>query len=142
MYIKANELRVGNWVRYSDRERTCSIVAVTAIYTSGIGNILIWGDDVPLDVKHDNCYPIPLTPEILEKCGFSFSFTTDDAKFLPIDELFINHNNDNFPILNNKEDAIYASSYGYNEGIGIKYLHQLQNRFFSLTGEELIYNPK
>jgi hypothetical protein len=132
MALKVNDLRVNNWYKF--------------IKTSDNSNEVVYEqirDGCMIDVAIIIGEPIQLTPEILKKCGFSFEFTTDDSpKFLPIDELFITHSNDNFPLLNNKEDAIYASSYGDNEGIGIKYLHQLQNRFFSLTGKELIYNPK
>lgn len=60
---------------------------------------------------------IPLTPEILEKCGF---VQTSAATF------------------GNGIIGIYfgEGEYFYNHGKG-KYLHQLQNLYFALTGEEL-----
>jgi hypothetical protein len=72
--------------------------------------------------------PIPLTPEILEKAGFNM-----EGKYiwLKIDEAF--------------ELCTFASG---TPGVGLyfegqwlgdtfNYLHQIQNLFFALTGEEL-----
>jgi hypothetical protein len=36
----------------------------------------------------------------------------------------------------NNGDAIYFS-YGFEKSIELKYVHQLQNLYFALTGEEL-----
>lgn len=78
-------------------------------------------------------YPIPLTPEILEKCGFE---KQDNRWYkLNICEDYIN---------------LYFESLAKAElsisGLGMKlphieHLHQLQNLIYSLTKQELEYKP-
>ena len=74
--------------------------------------------DAPIDQLW--CKPIPLTEEWLLKFGFDkidFQFIKNGIKLFPIRDLYYRGN---FPI---KSD--------------IKYVHQLQNLYFALTGEEL-----
>ena len=65
--------------------------------------------------------PIPITSEILKKCGFEFSnglFRSDSCCL---------------------EYAVWHGKYlktGY-VGSAFRYLHQLQNLYFEVTGEEL-----
>jgi hypothetical protein len=81
---------------------------------------------------------IPLTPEILEKCGFE---TTGDFK---------NNITCDFKskkLWNGAQVNIYSRHkrfyYWMNEtyNIELKSLHQLMNIFFALTNTELIYKP-
>jgi hypothetical protein len=109
--IKANELRIGNWV-----------------YNSGEPYKIDWRND---DYWHtDSLEPIPLTPEILEKCGFN-NFGKD-----------LIHSD--FAIEKRKDIAVLWPNEGctetHNIKVPCKYLHQLQNLFFALTGEELEIN--
>ena len=80
--------------------------------------ISILKNDVQFTVE-----PIPITPEILEKFGFEktdqFTFSKSGIKLTPIRDLYFRAQ---FPI---KAD--------------IKHLHQLQNLYFALTGEELTF---
>lgn len=118
--IKANELRIGNLINYN--EQYCKVVS---LYDDGI----IWFDDKNNDSYSSEVYepnPIPLTPEILEKAGFE--------KYEKIkDECW---HKGNFEIFK-------TSSPGYSMDIEkdiypeLIYLHQLQNLYFALTGEEL-----
>lgn len=70
--------------------------------------------------------PIPLTPEWLERCGFanepigSNSYIKEDVK-----------------IFNFNDDGIYKM---WNYKVEVKNVHQLQNLYFALTGEELTIN--
>ena len=74
--------------------------------------------------------PIPLSPEILEKCGFKkqlikgktdkYWFEKGEISYNEIHEKFWYHG-----VLENSP----------------KYLHQLQNLYFSLTGGELTFKP-
>ncbi|MDP4265714.1 MAG: hypothetical protein Q8941_24560 [Bacteroidota bacterium] len=66
--------------------------------------------------------PIPLTPEILEKAGFERQRSKD------LEDVWVK-----------KGVGISADGY-YNHDIKREYLHQLQNLYFALTGEELIIN--
>lgn len=115
--IQANELRIGNYVKLNGR-----IMKPNAELMS----LIITGETI-------DPMPIPLTPEILEKCGLEK--TTDNPN-----EYFIRLNNgiDRLMVSNNSVGIIVFGSKvltsWYNH---IKSLHQLQNLYFALTGEEL-----
>ena len=96
-----------------------------------------------------NIQPIPLTEELLLKCGFENipHFTVTNSKtldigrgrFLSIGDVE-NCNQMMFiqSIYNNKiTDLVCVHNYDYD---GWLHLHQLQNIYFSLTGEELNIN--
>ena len=109
-----NELRIGNWVNCEclDFENEC--IQLENIHPKG--TIV---DGYPYSIKE--LKPIPLTEEWLLKFGFDkidFQFIKNGIKLFPIRDLYYRGN---FPI---KSD--------------IKYVHQLQNLYFALTGEELI----
>lgn len=113
--IQANELRIGNWVKDS------------------FGYLVI---GVNAKVEFASAYePITLTPEILEKCGFddfkSNVYGNDEYIELDLDgdiyNVFIKQIN-----IDETIDSILM----HNQ---IKYLHQLQNLYFALTGEELTF---
>lgn len=76
------------------------------------------------DIKHIS--PIPLTPEILEKAGFKAKgsgFWNLEKDFCSL-EVYIN------------DKSITTFSYNW-EVAECQNLHQLQNLYFALTGEEL-----
>lgn len=107
--MNIKELRIGNWISNSYFP-----IQVTHI---------------ALDM-YGACEGIPLTPEILEKCGFdlreAYSMNWGEFKFWTNDKLSLGE--DFQPLLNELKYEL-------------KYLHQLQNLIFSLIGEELNYTP-
>jgi len=121
--IQANELRIGNWVYYGQ-----SIRPITAIHESpsrkcvGVDNML---------TEFAVIQPIPLTPEILEKAGFTndgdnyFSFEGYTIWFRP-DEKECNYG---WFLLSSDKTEAYSAAFDH--------VHQLQNLYFALTGEEL-----
>lgn len=126
--IKANELRVGNLVvlnvNYKD-----NIHRIDEIYTDEVKVTSIEdGGCFPI-MKLRTCKPIPLSPEWLERCGLldSGSSYKGELRFKGCGHLTI--------------EVIEKGNLGYfapfNKTIEIKYLHQLQNLYFTLTGEEL-----
>lgn len=130
--IKANELRIGNWVTELRNSRIVSIDGIEpnhefvwVNYLNGFGQY---------KVGVDNIEPIPLTPEILEKCGFvlisknSYWCFKNEVGFV-LCMWMADSCVQGFEV---KGSFYYGDSY-----IEIKYLHQLQNIYFSLTGEEL-----
>lgn len=121
--INNNELMLGNYVNY---------------YTSPTKVIQISDDIITCIVDNHKLYlkntiiePIPITEEILEKCGFEKTYDDNGfCKFHKVENSFIEvfiykYNDSLFRI--GKTDA----------NIEIKYLHQLQNSYFILTGEKL-----
>ncbi len=84
-----------------------------------------------MEVTYADLSPIPLTEEILLKCGFKkiepegwYRKVTEREASM---ELF------------NGSPFHYADG---NFSPDINYLHQLQNLYYSLTGEELTFNPQ
>lgn len=126
--MKIHELRIGNLVK-------CKTSNDSAIYSV----IQIDGFGLKVRLSHprhteftplDRIKPIPLTEEILLKCGFrKTNLEGYDVHF--------KYTN---PLLRSDITAIYNSDFSLKlDGVarGIKYLHRLQNLFFDLTGKEL-----
>lgn len=115
--MKANELRVGNWVRKKGSDTKIQV------------------DPSILNVSElINYQPIPLTPEILEKCGFDkkqnklFVYQLKRVRIWVGTAGCISYLDNE-----DKDESIYIGE--------LSYLHQLQNLFYSITGEELNYQP-
>ena len=126
--MKQNELRIGNWVDWDEKTIRSE---VKGIHPSG--NYLHLENGW---VQLSRCEPIPLTEEWLVRFGFkesnnygyflsphkdsrSDSSSTRLCFFLEIMD---------FIVSSNHYDAWY---------VNCKYVHQLQNLYFALTGEEL-----
>jgi hypothetical protein len=125
--MEANELRLGNLCEYFIQDNVEKDYWVK-------NKIDI--QDLELCLKEKEYFnklyqPIPLTPEILEKCGFYF----EKHWYKRIANL------DFFICSLGNMDEFYLLQFG---SCGImppcKYLHQLQNLYFALTGEELTVN--
>ena len=129
--LQPQELRIGNWVMSVympyGHEQGSNYEKVTANTIHSLGNELY------TSFKH---YGIPLTPDILEKCGFEWE--TSEKKHLC-------HNGDgdisfSFTAEQIKEGMIYCYCDNYFKAaweVKVKYLHQLQNLYFALCGKEL-----
>jgi hypothetical protein len=116
--MKANELRIGNLIRFNNLIEKEKIVTVTGRF------LLPFSEDVG-DIS--NYYqPIPLTEEWLLKFGFEKigEYWYKDRFF--IEMLF---GRLNLRITINNAESAYANS--------VQYVHQLQNLYFALTGNEL-----
>jgi hypothetical protein len=110
--IQANELRVGNYV-YDFSGKPVVVVRTTFGAT-------------PLET------PIPLTPEILEKCGF------EEINIIHVDERPYDGSIGDYQIKQFKSRM--KNGYYLSHQTKLLYLHQLQNLYFALTGEELTVN--
>ena len=110
--IDAKELMLGNWANYGNEP--------TQITTVWLTYIEYWGSHVaskkkPLPEKMFS--PIPLTEGWLLEFGINEIIKLDIGIW-------------------NNGDAIYLM-YGNERSVSLKYVHQLQNLYFALTGEEL-----
>jgi hypothetical protein len=118
--MKANELRIGNYVQ-SGR----GIYTIGYISTDGIEAVL--SEDKTLIINNSIIFkPIPLTEQWLKDFGFrkvGYNEEENDVFTIKDDEVWILWNGHKF-ILDQYENEI-------------KYVHQLQNLYFALTGEEL-----
>jgi hypothetical protein len=119
--MKATELRIGNWVDQPNE----GVAKVTSI----LNNLQIRTETGYVD-KY--CKSIPLTEEWLLKFGF-FRHHYDYAN----DVIYIKNVVDNTEF----EWGVYpfelGSGFIMNKSKNLKYVHQLQNLYFVLTGQEL-----
>jgi hypothetical protein len=121
--MKATELRIGNYVFYNSENDKNEPVR---FYDK------LDGEDIKQMEEHEHYLglhePIPLTPEILEKCGFENG------------ERQINAHNDTIQVCGETVRLWAGSAEGHGVHVLCQSLHQLQNLFFALTGEELEVN--
>jgi len=124
--MKANELRIGNYVTFNNFIQPEKIVIVD-------GRFLLPFNKT--DSEINNYYqPIPLTEEWLFKLGFEkindFNYSFDDFMYLSVED-------------EDWED-LCMDVHIKNADVGIIYLtalecvHHLQNLYFSLTNTELV----
>lgn len=131
--MKPSELRIGNWI-YDDEGRLSKIKGMKP-FDHSVRCDEDEGCELLFDYMHpvhglmdgyecdsNRCEPIPLTPEILEKCGF------EQANGIMLWEC-------------NGVQIAYETICGYfriyPRTNKIEYLHQLQNLYWCLVGEEL-----
>lgn len=127
--MKANELRIGNNVQYKGRPIRIESLIKDEFWT------INRGDSIET-IRLSDIEPISLTPEILEKCGFfSNRHSIDDSIYESThlsSELRVQ-----FGELKIIKDKTLKVTYKWETIAHIKSLHQLQNLYFALTGEEL-----
>jgi len=118
--MKANELRIGNWIEFNNFISHPNNLQVTPRMFRQLGMDLSENLDLELSGYHK---PILLTEEWLVKFGF-VKFITKDVYPTFANNLF-NWNN----------GILYLIGYGFMNHV--KHVHQLQNLYFALTGKEL-----
>jgi hypothetical protein len=141
------ELRIGNWITYPKYwdDTPIRVTGVSVVdrrddesgiyeeFLSLLDNDFLTSDNFNSFVDYKNgvikveeIEPIPLTEEWLLKFGFHL----DSYKNFELNN--ININRLNFKL------TIFEDDDWYDIPIKTKYVHQLQNLYFALTGEELI----
>lgn len=140
--MKASELRIGNLLQghaFSHPRLCIKSNGITAITGYGI-NIM---EENPELLDHYS--PIPLTLEILEAAGF-VTFKTNREATLEVynnlegESLYIttpDKTEQNIFLEISGRDNDYVPQFIEKYLPHIKFLHQLQNLYFALTGEEL-----
>ena len=121
----ANKLRIGNWVKLNDQEDGKLVkfkyfsedLRVAFFYKEAMGEFTA------------NIAGIELSPEILEKCGFDRNCILKISQGLNIEWSY------------GKEVWLTKEGEVIYEFENTQYLHQLQNLYFALCGEELNYTP-
>ena len=128
--MKAQELRIGNYIKFQviDRER---IIKVDARFFRSVAISRESNEIEDNDELSDYYQPIPLTPDILEKCGFEKFKGLWNYKLVPI----------GYELNLVKINGLNENEFENQIGESIKHLHHLQNLYYALTGEELNYKP-
>jgi hypothetical protein len=144
--IQAKELRFGNKVydpRNAEIITVQQILHSTVIYdtqlkiskeraSNGWSSVVIYTSEVVEVIKEAEYHDLDaiiLTPQILLKCGF--------RNFIR-DEWIVSHSNGHADFDLTPEGL--RLRHPTPSRLAIKYLHQLQNFYFALTGEELEVN--
>lgn len=128
--MKANELRIGNYVNIG---YDCKVVRIdefgaTLNTYNGVKDMIYF--------HQTNIRPIPLTEEWLVNFGFGLD-TSFGYKLFDLNQLYLSMTKDKQGwccTLDPEEMASYIRE--------IKHVHQLQNLYYALTGEELTIKPK
>jgi len=117
--MKANELKIGNWINFIPDKGNFIISDIKTFNENTINGLEL-----------EDCQPIPLTEEWLLK--FGFVKVKDDIFRLLEDDIIIC-----------TVSKIGSDEFEYEQlkvrGIYVQFVHQLQNLYFALTGEELTY---
>ena len=116
--INAKELRLGNYVSH------LGVKKVYAVQRLVNDSYCIIDHDKDCAPNCDNIEPIPLTEDWLEKFGFEQNEVWGSGWHLPNMEVQIG----------SEFRCFYMDSV---DDVSVKYVHQLQNLYFALTGEEL-----
>lgn len=150
--IKANELRIGNWIS----PISCDVITprqVKSITRHGVviqfgfslkrrkvGKPIKWEKGEPdREYLFDEIFPIPITLEKLKKYGFTDAGHGEHILKIP-DPIAGVEFREFFRALQIYGTPNYSVEHfvASNPSHGLmEYLHQLQNRYFSLTGIEL-----
>jgi hypothetical protein len=140
--IKVNELRVGNLIYAgTDENDQPQAGKVLQIFE----DVIHWTFDLnqksinegynSTDLRYVN--PILLTPEWMERCGFEKDDERYDGETLIMRRGVIELRHDEDQPLTGYSIAIYDDGTLAFVRYSILYLHQLQNLYFALTGEEI-----
>lgn len=123
--IQSSDLRLGNVVLDADG-RYNSVVEIKQYFVVLNRSKSMEERYIPLE----SLRPVPLTEEVLLKCGFERPGHSFNGEIFHLSEW------DDFPlhwcVAMNKNGAILVEK--------MKYLHELQNLVYALTGKELVVN--
>lgn len=122
--MKANELRIGNYVTCLGEDR--EVIGITKHNGTNetARHYVQFKGMFPLMLVHIK--PIPLTEEWLLKFGFVLDTDSHQIVFM------------NKTLSLYKQDGIYWCDILW-DSLEIKHVHQLQNLYFALTGNELLF---
>lgn len=135
--IAAQEVRIGNWVTYEGKAYRIHAISEELPFLDtiefGIG-VVGWKD----------LEGIPLTEESLLDLGFEKTDDYGDQFYYALK----NHGQRHYYICFDHDDiSFWLSVLGSCTSLiydaeNFQFVHQLQNLFHSLTGQELVFNPK
>lgn len=122
--MNAQDFRIGNWIEPLTKS-PCKITGINHKKVLNGDLVFIYADYESFLPEH--IIPIPLTEEWLKRFGFEvFEFDYKDNQYRFKDRLIV------------IRDGHFQD---YGSSVTIKYLHELQNLFFCLTGTELTIKP-
>jgi hypothetical protein len=147
--MKANELRIGNYVTDDDGVSIYSVARVETWNNGDDFNVYVLELGRKERYLEGDFKPITLTEEWLLKFGFNKIVYDSEETGYSV-EYNLEVNKDIFiSYLDDFSCAIFASEERRSKDFGvlpkweaIRYVHQLQNLYFALTGEELTFKSE
>lgn len=130
--IDVKELRVGNL--FQDEDNTPCYFAGAWQRADG----WIVRDSANNTYKPSVVYPIPLSAEVLEACGFT---PTNDKPYIDQDAWSIGESRSRLIFSGDRVHKLLSNGhYLAIVAYDVMYLHQLQNIVHALSGDELTFN--
>lgn len=139
--MKANELRIGNLIRFSEDG---TIFTIDSIEEKGLS---VQNEKEIAWIDLEEFEPIPITEEWLLEVGFQIKdqLSVHKTKIYYISGIDVDYCiyfadfRQDFGFYIEYTDSPFDKDLGvlYPIAFGIKYVHQLQNLYFALTDEEL-----
>ena len=125
--IQPTELRIGNYLNYYNQN--CHVMG---IYNYGKIELGYFEESIGFIRQLDDkgIHPIPLTEEILAKCGFEIDYHIGDDVNFTIGNIDIRK----------RSGMDYYVFYNKETQVRILHIHQLQNLYWCLCGKELEVN--
>lgn len=124
--MEAKELRIGNYINGTMQGGTSFSEKVTVDATV----LSIINKEVDINSRGITFIPIPITEEWLQHLGFNLD---DDNYYIEETSFGVEITEDEFIVFFGDNIPCY-----YTTLIPVKYVHQLQNLYFSLTQKELL----
>jgi len=136
------ELRLGNYVMANNDIFIINSICYEPMFKKIHVTVVKKFGDIPIAVVGFEPKPVILTEELLLKCGFKEKRMCSQHWFIKTNKKFAFLTNDIGPDgYSEKLEFVYVVLRDFSyEIIFVKYLHQLQNLYFALTGEELTIN--
>lgn len=133
--MKPEELRIGNWILDEDN---CEVRIAKVIVVDDYHHLGIRHNGTPTVSKVS---PIPITEIWLDKLGFKKEPMDDNECYWSY-----RLNDDTFCdlsfITGDKNGELEVCLFPYERWFRYKYVHQIQNLFFTITGKELTIKNK
>ena len=134
--VEIKELRFGNIVK----DKNAELIIVDSIVTAegtGINAPVSWSGCSP-DYFQQDIFPIELSNDVLKNCGFKEDTDGDFIIEYGRLALILVEDDQNNWFVRYRED-IGIPYMAFNINTPMDYLHQLQNLYYCLTGDELQY---
>lgn len=130
--IQANEIRIGNWINIQSHNQYAQIIEIKSGRPDNRDFVRISSPnlDTQFAVEISQISPIPLTEEILLKAGFE----KDTGEFYLYKDITVRKTY--------YSDYFWRFIFKQQRIKDIKYLHDLQNTIFALTGENPVLGLK
>lgn len=139
--MKASELRIGNYVTIDNSDGWPKMKGIPLIVTgirlandkvfpTSTGNVSLQGGKKEFSQFDEFIQPIPLTEEWLLMFGFELQVRGTIKDYLKFNSYGVSE------VLLSSINGTEWTTYGVR--YKIKYVHQFQNLYYALTGEELI----